>query len=703
MKVRKIVVIDFMESGPVQISETQIGNVRFELTEHKIGWNLELAVSLVERYDGEVDGISLSGLPKRLEAGKTRILYPGYWKLLRAAKETPLYSGDEIRSFFARWTLDRVMKQEPRFFSGKKVLFHCGAATDYAESVSNAGAKLEFADLNLIAGAPLRLKSLGQLEKVLKRLSPLVKTLGPRIDPLLGMKKECSSLGGARTRRLERWISENDIFFTFGSLLSHFESLEALKGKIVFLDYLPEEQAARLKAAGPAQIITFLPDLPILELFRHKSFSVGAAALDILRALDAPTLTLEEYLLRLIQKYSVEPSALLTNRGVKRRCAFVVHPLSNADFFRLPMLKKSRKLIPGTVVRAIERGASRLPVYHYGTITGIRSDHDGQEVECDLYGFLATPKQLLSMDEHFVYDRLVQAADLAAARGSALMGLGAYTKVVGDGGVTVHKRSPIPVTTGNSYTVATSLWASRVMVEKIGLFPKERVGNRFKATAVIVGATGAIGRVSALLVGLIFQRVVLVAPRVDRLLEVQAELKAHYPEIDVVVTTDASTEVGRADLIVTATSNVGGKSLFEMSKVKPGAVICDCSRPLDITKEEALSRPDVLVIHSGEVELPGSIKIDADIGLPRPAVYACLAETVLLTLEGRYEPFTSGKRLSIERVKEIYQMGTKHGARLAAIRGHFGVITDEQVAQVRERALERLQREEHKNEVSTHV
>src|SRR6185312_7269033 len=93
------------------------------------------------------------------------------------------------------------------------------------------------------------------------------------------------------------------------------------------------------------------------------------------------------------------------------------------------------------------------------------------------------------------------------------------------------------------------------------------------------------------------------------------------------------------DLIVIATSNQSG-SVVDIEEVTPGAVICDCSRPLDITPEDARKRPDVLVIESGEVLLPGSPQVTCDIGLPQPVVYACLAETVLLTLEGRFESFS---------------------------------------------------------------
>jgi len=76
-----------------------------------------------------------------------------------------------------------------------------------------------------------------------------------------------------------------------------------------------------------------------------------------------------------------------------------------------------------------------------------------------------------------------------------------------------------------------------------------------------------------------------------------------------------------------------------------------------------------------------------DIGLPSGVVYACLAETVALSLEGRYETFTVGRAIEWEKVKEIYQLGLRHGMRLAAISGVNGVYTDEDFAQVRQLAL----------------
>ncbi len=69
--------------------------------------------------------------------------------------------------------------------------------------------------------------------------------------------------------------------------------------------------------------------------------------------------------------------------------------------------------------------------------------------------------------------------------------------------------------------------------------------------------------------------------------------------------------------------------------------------------------------------------------------YACLAETIALALEGRYETFTVGRNIEWEKVKEIYKIGLKHGMKLSSISGVNGVYTDEDLTRIRELALER--------------
>ena len=56
--------------------------------------------------------------------------------------------------------------------------------------------------------------------------------------------------------------------------------------------------------------------------------------------------------------------------------------------------------------------------------------------------------------------KVLGAIEIGAQLGAQVAGLGAFTGVVGDAGITINERSPIPVTTGNSLTIAAGVQSS---------------------------------------------------------------------------------------------------------------------------------------------------------------------------------------------------------------------------------------------------
>jgi hypothetical protein len=100
------------------------------------------------------------------------------------------------------------------------------------------------------------------------------------------------------------------------------------------------------------------------------------------------------------------------------------------------------------------------------------------------------------------------------------------------------------------------------------------------------------------------------------------------------------------------------------------------------------------VIESGEVLLPGKPDFGFDIGLPPGVAYACLAETAVLAMEGRYENFTLGRNIEMEPVKEMYRLFKKHGLELEGLRSFGRYVTDEDVSHKRALADELRQHPE---------
>jgi predicted amino acid dehydrogenase len=261
------------------------------------------------------------------------------------------------------------------------------------------------------------------------------------------------------------------------------------------------------------------------------------------------------------------------------------------------------------------------------------------------------------------------------------MGLGAFTSVVGDAGITVAHEADIAITSGNSLTVAATLEAAKQAVINMGRT------DLTTGKVMIIGATGSIGSVCSRLLAQAIYDVVLVSIEPERLIDLKRTIQAETPGAHVAIATRPDELIGECDLIVTATSAFGQR-IVDITKCKPGAVICDVARPPDISPAEAALRPDVLVIESGEVLIPGDIDFGYNIGLPPKTAYACLAETALLAMDGRFEDYTLGRNISVERVKEIYRLFKKHQFQIADLRSFEEVVTEEQFAAKRQLAAE---------------
>lgn len=354
------------------------------------------------------------------------------------------------------------------------------------------------------------------------------------------------------------------------------------------------------------------------------------------------------------------------------RFAFVIHPLSVRFIHKHPPFRWTR-FLPDALVEAV---AAWMPPFYISTIRGGRSPVTGQRIEGYLYSLGATPRQLLSHSARFTYRRLHAVAKSAERKGARILGLGAFTKVVGDAGVTVAREADIAVTSGNSLTVATTLESAKQALIRLG------VRDLTRGRVMIVGATGAIGAVCSRLLAKATRDVVLVSIEPERLAALRDQILEETPAARVVIATQAGDLTGECDLIVTATSAFGQRVL-DISQCKPGAVICDVALPPDISEEEAALRPDVLVVESGEVLIPGPVDFGYDIGLPRGTSYACLAEAALLAMDGRFENYTLGRDLEVEKVKEIYRLFRKHGFRIADLRSFGRYLTEEDLAEKR--------------------
>ncbi len=356
------------------------------------------------------------------------------------------------------------------------------------------------------------------------------------------------------------------------------------------------------------------------------------------------------------------------------RFAFVLHPLRMTDFtghFR------ALRHVPEGWIRAAFR---QVPPFKISSIRGVVSK-TGARAEGAFIVVPLLPDDLLRMPWPKALGRLVRAGRLAEATGAQIVGLGAFTKIVGDRGISVNEHLSIPVTTGNSYTAASAVEGALEGLDRMG-------HERRNVRAAVIGASGAIGAAVSHLVAREVGELVLCARHQEPLEEVRRHIRgtlpAGVPTPVVTLEPDAREAARGADLVFAVTSSTG--VLLDPEDLRPGSVICDVARPRNVSDKVLERRDDVLVMDGGVIAVPGPVDFGFSFGFPPGMAEACIAETMILALEGRFEPFTLGSHIPVERVIEISQLAKKHGFHVAGFRRFERAIPDMEVDAVRERA-----------------
>lgn len=351
--------------------------------------------------------------------------------------------------------------------------------------------------------------------------------------------------------------------------------------------------------------------------------------------------------------------------------AFMIHPLDENDVIRK---FSAAKFLPKTMVAQMLKYA---PPFKVSEITGVTSGFNktnGWFVTCPL-----TARQMVELPESFVLKKIIRAGRVAEKLGAKILGLGAYTSVVGDAGVTVAKNLNIAVTTGNSYTVATALEGTKLAAGIMG-------HNLDRANVVVIGATGSIGSVCALILAQEVKNLTLVGKDEVKLNKLANRI-LYDTGLVARISVNVRESLKNADIVITVTNSV--EVLINPEDIKPGAVICDVSRPRNVSRLVAELRDDVLIIEGGLVEVPGDVNFNLNFGFPPGMAYACMAETMILSLEGRYENFTIGRELSLEQVTEIGKLARKHGFKVAGFRSFEKAVTEAEINIIRNNAVRR--------------
>lgn len=377
--------------------------------------------------------------------------------------------------------------------------------------------------------------------------------------------------------------------------------------------------------------------------------------------------------------------------------AFLLHPLTSDSYADYDPTLRS---LNSTALTAFERSVSGNFGSFVSSQAHVRS-LAGKDIDVDFIMVPYTTTQLLEMPRRDSQAAIKEAYDLAATRGAHLIGLGAYTSILSNGGEQ-FAQGGLAVTTGNAYTAVAGVQnAERALLALGAGWPKMKVA--------VVGAGGS---VSSALVSLLLTRAGSLlltgnpstAPEVmsshlrlimkDVLRSWQAlagvgeppqkgsildvlyqrmardtdpeDLLSYAEQYGLIVIGRRLTELAGVDVAFVSTNSP--EPFLQPEHFKSGTIVCDLSRPRNVS-QRILDRLDVLLIDGGVVELPGSPNI-GNYGLAHGEAYACMAETILIGLEGALG-LASLQRPGIQSVIDLEFFAKKHGVFAAAPRS-FG-------------------------------
>lgn len=334
----------------------------------------------------------------------------------------------------------------------------------------------------------------------------------------------------------------------------------------------------------------------------------------------------------------------------------------------------------------------------------------GQAVQLNFIGLCASSLQMhqhLRGDLEPIQAKLEKALAIAQAAGCQALGLGGYNSIV-TGNALALPPDKMALTTGNALTVGMGLRAIHQTAAEQGI---ELSSSTFAA----VGATGNIASVYADLMASEVPRIILIGrPEGQTRLAELAEriyshaiiaLKNNKPEdaplmgvpaalaqlvneevfqvnapIETILQrllslgSAAPIQVGtdlsllkEAQLILAA-SNAPEALIYPNLLGTGPVVICDISVPLDTHSSVLEQCPNVRLIQGGVVRLP--LNPDFKVGgipLEKGLSFACMAETLLMGLEGIGKHYSYG-RIHRWQVEEILSIADRHGFQLGRAR-----------------------------------
>lgn len=329
------------------------------------------------------------------------------------------------------------------------------------------------------------------------------------------------------------------------------------------------------------------------------------------------------------------------------RFGFIIHPIDFTDVYHF--FPPSR-LFPKFLVKKVLFNLSPFLARRAKDIRSVSGNVvEGYFIVCPLLS-----EQILGLEEEVLFDKVMAAARLAEKLGAKILGIGALASGIGEANQKIAEQLEIGVTNGTSLAGAAVIETAR-RAARIKNFDLRG------AKVAIIGATNPIGKICAYDLSKKVAQLSLVAKNQERLALLADKLKDNVPAAIENCGLNLRGAIDDAEVIIFTTAALEVTPRVRLEDLRQDAIICDIPAPRNITSDMARLRPDLLIIDGAAVELPHPIRLNLHLGLADGQVYACMAETMILALEGSFGDFSIGWEPALDKVESISRLAQKHG------------------------------------------
>ena len=635
---------------------------RVEIEHLSIHPNGESIDEVIAKHRDHTAAFAVNGITAALNLGRRRVTQPHVSSLFNRADETAVVDGEGVASIVERWSVQLANEIEPGIWANKKVLMLPGLNhVGLTESLKYYTQEIRFADAQLFLD-PVEQTALKEIGSQGKRFEKILETVRQR-----GETGRNLSAINSRPPIDEKDVAWADIIAGDIEIIRKLPP-QNLSGKSIVTPYCLPEDVEDLKQRNVSILMTLMPNLSHdRRVFaRHTPAELEAC----LAALMEPETERSEHsYIRLLSDLKWKPAIryLQPDEAAVNIFSYVNYPGHNEDFAQF----KWMEWIPNRLMKQVSR---HIPPVFLGQIKNFARPDLKRQAVGDAFWIGSSPQQLLQQETETIIRSIQRIAYMSEQLNARMLGTATRSREIVAALDLVKAKTDIGLSSGEAYTIISALDFGITHLAAL-----RGIDQLSDAKAIVINSDDVVCQVATEYLAGRLSNIELIGAKPKPLMQLKKDIEEIHSDTNITISTAAEKGVETADFILIGRTQNRFQPTLDISCVPPGAIICDLGQPALLTPEQAMTRPDTLIIESGLIEMPVPLTADFKLGHSLDKIPAALAEAALLTLESRFADFGLLSELDSNHLYVIRDLAQKHNFKTVAAEAFGYPVTREQV------------------------